>query len=72
VNATGESIEQGIKLKMQKISEYELEELREHIDHISFNIEKVYRHAKDRSRKEFNQARLANSRRLYHSQKSEN
>lgn len=50
---------QSIKCKRNKLSEAELEELREHIDLISFNISKVYRHAKDRSRKEFNRAKLS-------------
>lgn len=50
---------QAIKCKRNKLSEAELEELREHIDLISFNISKVYRHAKDRSRKEINRAKTS-------------
>jgi hypothetical protein len=48
---------QSIKEKRSKANDHELEELREHIDLISFNIGKVYRHAKDRSRKEYNKAK---------------
>jgi hypothetical protein len=48
---------QSTKVRRNKLSQHELEELREHIDQISFNISKVYRHAKDRSRKEYNHAK---------------
>lgn len=48
---------QSIKAKRNKLTDHELDELREHIDLISYNIGKVYRHAKDRSRKEYNKAK---------------
>jgi hypothetical protein len=35
-----------------KFSEHDLDDLREHIDAVSFNLGKVYHHAKDRSRKQ--------------------
>jgi hypothetical protein len=63
--------EQTTKVKRSRSSEHELEELREHIDLISFNIGKVYRHAKDRSRKEYNKARHTFRRKLHHSYKNE-
>lgn len=63
--------EQTTKAKRSRSSEHELEELREHIDLISFNIGKVYRHAKDRSRKEYNKARHTLRRKLHHSYKNE-
>lgn len=49
--------DQAGKAKRNKLQEHELEELREHIDLISFNIGKVYQHAKDRSRKEYNKSK---------------
>lgn len=61
--------ESNIKLKKNKFGEHELEDLKEHIESISFNISKVYRHAKDRSRKEYNKAKNATkikSRHFYH------
>ena len=38
-------------VKKNRSIDYELDELREHVDNISFNISKVYRHAEKRSRK---------------------
>ncbi|MDD4973802.1 MAG: hypothetical protein PHY93_05595 [Bacteriovorax sp.] len=63
--------EQATKVKRSQLSEHDLEELREHIDLISFNIGKVYRHAKDRSRKEYNKARHTLRRKIHHSYKNE-
>jgi hypothetical protein len=63
--------DQATKIKRSQISEHDLEELREHIDLISFNIGKVYRHAKDRSRKEYNKARHTIRRNIHHSYKNE-
>ena len=63
--------EQSVKAKRIKLSDHDLEELREHIDLISFNIGKVYRHAKDRSRKEYNKSKQTFRRKLQHSYKSE-
>lgn len=40
------------KIRKNKYSEHDLEDLREHIDAVSFNLGKVYHHAKDRSRKQ--------------------
>lgn len=64
-------LELSIKAKRNKLSDNDLEELREHIDLISFNIGKVYRHAKDRSRKEYNKAKHTFRRRLHHSYRNE-
>lgn len=55
----GSSSGQALKGKRNVLSEHELDELREHVDLISFNIGKVYRHAKDRSRKEYNKAKMS-------------
>ncbi|MDO9182913.1 MAG: hypothetical protein Q7U04_10925 [Bacteriovorax sp.] len=63
--------EKSTKAKRKKLNEHELDELREHIDHISFNISKVYRHAKDRSRKEFNHAKNSFRRKFQHSYKND-
>lgn len=63
--------DQVTKFNRNKLSEFELNELRENLDLISFNIEKVYRQAKDRSRKEFNQAKYSLGRKLHHSYKNE-
>lgn len=78
MKATGkETLEDSLKSehtskeKRNKLNEHELEELREHIDLISFNIGKVYRHARDRSRKEYNQVKQSLRRKLHHSYKSE-
>jgi hypothetical protein len=65
------AIEQTAKLHRNKLSEIELDELREHVDLVSFNIEKVYRQAKDRTRKEYNQAKHSLGRKLHHSYKNE-
>ena len=59
------------KAKRKKLNELELEDLRDHVDRISFNIDKVYRHAKDQSRKEYNQAKLTFRRKLQISYKKE-
>lgn len=61
--------EQNTKVKRNKLNEHELEDLREHIDMISFNIGKVYRHAKDRSKKEFNHAKYNLGKKLHRSYK---
>lgn len=53
-----ENFEKTLNIKRHKLSEHELDELREHVELISFNIEKVYRHAKDRSRKEYNKTKF--------------
>lgn len=47
------SIEVELKQKKSKLNayEYDLDELKEHIELVSFNLSKVYRQAKDRSRK---------------------
>ncbi len=45
------------KLKKCKVDQSELEDLREHIDLISHKIDKVYRRAKDRNRKEIAKAK---------------
>lgn len=58
------------KLKRKKSHWHELEDLREHIDLISFNLKKVYCHAKDRSRKEDREARLVPRRKLHHAYKN--
>lgn len=58
--------EQSLKAKRIRLSDHELEELREHIDLISFNISKVYRHAKDRSRKEFKKVKHTYRKKLHH------
>ena len=50
--------------KRNILREHELEELHVHVDLISFNIEKVYRHAKDRSRKEYNKAKMSLSKKI--------
>lgn|GEM_PF-707125 len=63
--------EQSVNKKRNKLSDHELEDLREHIDLISFNIGKVYRHAKDRSRKEYNKTKHTLRRKLHHSYKNE-
>lgn len=55
---------QTTRAKRSQLCEDELEELREHIDLISFKIGKVYRHAKDRSRKGYNEAKHALRRKL--------
>ncbi|MGZ3788574.1 MAG: hypothetical protein ACXVLQ_08635 [Bacteriovorax sp.] len=57
--------------KKNKIYQHELEDLREHIDHVSFNIEKVYQHAKDRSRKEYNKSKQSIRKKFHHSYKNE-
>ena len=67
----GAGAEQITNVKRSKLSEVELEELREHVDLISFNIGKVYRHVKDQSRKEYNQARHSFSKKRHHSYKNE-
>jgi len=59
------------KLKRKKIIELELEDLRDHVERISFNIDKVYRHAKDQSRKEYNHAKQSFRRKLQNSYKKE-
>ncbi len=48
--------DEALKHKKSKfnIHQRELDELKEHVDLISFNISKVYRQARDRSRKEYN------------------
>lgn len=43
--------EENKSARRDRISEHELDDLKEHIDQISFNLGKVYQHAKDRSRK---------------------
>lgn len=60
------SSEQLLKAKRNRLSDHELEELREHIDLISFNIGKVYRHAKDRSRKGLKKVRHNFRKKLHH------
>lgn len=60
-----------VKYKRNKLCEHELEELREHIDLVSFNIAKVYRHAKDRTRKELNKSKNSFRKKLHHSYKNE-
>lgn len=52
------SLENSLKIKRNKLSDHELDQLREHVELVSFNIGKVYRHAKDRSRKEYNKAKF--------------
>ena len=59
------------RINRNKLSEFELDELRENIDHISVNIEKAYRQAKDRSRKEYNQAKYSLGKKLHYSYKKE-
>ncbi len=46
----------GGKRRKSRMSEHELEDLREHIDVITFNLGKVYQHAKDRTRKQSNRS----------------
>ncbi|MFA6236015.1 MAG: hypothetical protein WC635_01705 [Bacteriovorax sp.] len=58
--------EQSLKAKRNRLSDHELEELREHIDLISFNIGKVYQHAKDRSRKELKKVKHNFRKKLHH------
>lgn len=62
--------EQAAKTKRNKISSHELDELREHIDLISFNILKVYHHAKDRSKKELNKSKNTFKKKIHYSQKN--
>ncbi len=38
-------------MRRDRSSDYELAELREHVENISFNISKVYRHVEKHSRK---------------------
>ena len=59
------------KAKRKKLNELELEDLRDHVDRISFNIDKVYRHAKVQSRKEYNQDKQTFRRKLQNSYKKE-
>lgn len=63
--------EQRTKVKRGQFNEHDLEELREHIDLVSYNIGKVYRHAKERTRKECNQAKHTLRRKLRHSYKND-
>ncbi len=60
-----------VKSKRKKLCNHELDELREHIDLISFNILKVYHHAKDRSKKEFNKSKTTFKKKVRYSQKDE-
>lgn len=57
--------------KKNRLHEHELEELREHIDLISFNIGKVYQHAKYRSRKEYNRSKNSMRRKSNHLYKND-
>lgn len=59
-----------VEIKRSKLSDHELDELREHIE-LSFNIGKVYYHAKERSRKEHSRAKINLKRKLHHSYKNE-
>jgi hypothetical protein len=61
-----------VEKKKKHIQDFnELEDLREHIDFISYNLGKVYQHAKDRSRKEFNKSKNSLRRRFHHSYNNE-
>lgn len=62
-------LDQPGKLRRNKMSEHELEDLREHVDQISFNLGKVYQHAKDRSRK--NSLRNSMKKKFHHIYKNE-
>lgn len=64
-------VEHGGKAKRNKLHEHELLDLREHIELISFNITKVYHHAKDRSRKEYNKSKISMRKKFHHSYKNE-
>ncbi len=73
VRAVGEDLwnekmisEQSGKTKKDRLHEHELEELREHIDLISFNIGKVYQHAKYRSRKGYNRSKNSVKKKFHH------
>lgn len=51
------------KEKKLKLMTYELDELKVHIDSISFNLNKVYYHASERSRKEYRRGKKMNLKR---------
>lgn len=57
------------KPRRAKVSEHELDDLREHMDSVSFNLGKVYQHARDRSRKQ--SIRNSMRKRFHHTHKNE-
>ena len=59
------------KMKRIKFNNYEMDELQEHADEISFNIGKVYRQVRDRTKKDYKQARQTLSRKLNNTCKQE-
>ena len=67
----GDNLDQTVQIKRKKLKAHELEELRDHVEHISFNIEKVYRLAKVSSKKEFKHARQLLKRKIHHTSKNE-
>lgn len=60
---------QGGKPRRNLVSDIDLDDLREHVDTISFNIGKVYQHARDRSRKQ--SIRNSMRKRFHHTHKNE-
>lgn len=58
-----------VKHRRTKMSDSELEDLRDTLDSVSFNLGKAYQHAKDRSRKQWQRNQMR--KRFHHTYKSD-